>query len=141
VAAAVMAPPLRLPIQSPVDVERARRAVRVLTRNLGFDRDTAERVVLATVELATNLVRYAQHGELCLTTIPNAQGLGVQIESRDAGPGIPDLEQALRDGLSTSGGWGNGLPAVRRLMTTFTIKSDVTGTRIIACAWPTSRLP
>lgn len=110
-----------------------------MAESLGFDREAQERIVLATVELATNLVRYAQQGELGLTVTPGPAGAGLQLESRDAGPGIPNIDQALRDGFSTSGGFGSGLPAVRRLMDTFAIDSSPAGTTIVTGLWPTNR--
>ena len=130
---------VRVAIRSPTDVEQVRRGARDLAQSLGFDRPMAERVTLATVELATNLLRYARDGELRLTVIPGTDGRGVQLESQDAGPGIADVPQALTDGFSTGGGLGSGLPAVRRLMETFSIESSPRGTRIVTCLWPTSR--
>jgi serine/threonine-protein kinase RsbT len=134
-----MEPPIAVPIGAPVDVERARWEARRLVRALGFDVEGAESVVLATVELATNLLRYAQGGEIRLAPVAGPRGVGVQLESRDAGPGIADIDQALSDGFSTTGGLGSGLPAVRRLMQTFVLESDTSGTRIVACRWPAGR--
>ena len=65
---------------------------------------------------------------------------GIEIASRDAGPGIADLAAALRDGCSTGGGRGSGLPAVRRLMDEFAITSGPGGTRITARKWRTARI-
>jgi serine/threonine-protein kinase RsbT len=99
----------------------------------------SEAVALAVSELASNLVRYANAGELVLSPTTGPRGEGVEVESRDLGPGIPDLELALRDGFSTGGGLGNGLPAVRRLMDEFEISSTTSGTRIVARKWSGAR--
>jgi serine/threonine-protein kinase RsbT len=96
----------------------------------------SEAVALAVSELAANLVRYAEAGEVVLSPTTGSRGEGVEIESRDLGPGIANLELALRDGFSTGGGLGNGLPAVRRLMDEFEISSPSSGTRIVARKWP-----
>jgi serine/threonine-protein kinase RsbT len=127
---------VRLTVSSPVDAERACRSARVLARELGFSAADAERVSLAVSELATNLVRHADGGELRLAIVQGPRGRGVQVESRDVGPGIADLDLALEDGYSTTGGLGSGLPATRRLMDEFTIASDGRGTRVVARKWP-----
>ena len=136
---AAMDASVRFAIQSLADIEQARRGTRDLAESLGFDRVLVERVILAAVELATNLLRYARGGELCLTVVSGTGGRGVQLESRDIGPGIADVARALTDGFSTGGGLGSGLPAVRRLMETFSIASSPSGTRIVTRLWPTSR--
>lgn len=118
-------------VTTQTDVERARREVRALARSLGFAAPVAESVTLAVVELATNLVRYAQRGELLVTPVEN----GLQIESTDFGPGIADVDRAMEDGFSTGGGLGAGLGAVRRLMDEITIVTGPEGTRIVARKW------
>jgi hypothetical protein len=82
-------------------------------------------------ELATNLVRHATRGRLWLATRPQRQE--VEVLSVDDGPGITDLERALRDGFSTGGTPGTGLGAVRRLAHTFDIHSSCPqGTIVLA---------
>lgn len=135
-----MTTPFRLSVRRPVDVEQARRVARSLARQLGFGAADGEAIVLATSELATNLLRYAPGGAVILSSIEGVHGPGVQVESRDCGPGIADLPQALMDGVSTGGGFGCGLPAVRRLMDTFVLTTGPEGTTIVAGKWrsPTS---
>jgi serine/threonine-protein kinase RsbT len=123
-------------VTSRVDAERVCRSSRTLARELGFTSADTERVSLAVSELATNLVRHAQGGELRLAIVEGARGRGLEVESRDAGPGIADLGLALQDSYSTSGGLGSGLPAARRLMDEFAITSDLSGTRVVARKWP-----
>jgi serine/threonine-protein kinase RsbT len=106
---------------------------------VGFDDEAAACLAVATMELATNLVRYGRFGIITLSPIAGARGTGVRLESSDEGPGIDDLAQALMDGYSTGGGIGSGLPAVRRLMDTFDLASSPAGTRVVACKWPTGR--
>jgi serine/threonine-protein kinase RsbT len=135
-----MTAPFCLPIRRQADVEHARRAARSLARQFGFDPAGSEAIVLATSELATNLLRYAPGGTISLASIAGAGRRGVQVESRDGGPGIANLAQALTDGFSTSGGLGDGLPAVRRLMDTFDVTTGPEGTTVVAGKWlpPTS---
>jgi serine/threonine-protein kinase RsbT len=124
-----------LPVRGLPDVEQARRAARALAVQQGFAAADAERIVLAVSELATNLLRYAQQGELILSAVQGARGASVEVESRDAGPGIANLGRAQEDGYSTGGGLGGGLPGVRRLMDEFEISSGPSGTRILARKW------
>ena len=127
---------IRVAIAAPVDVERARREARALARAQRFSGVDVERLVLAVSELATNLLRYAQEGEIILTARPGVDHTGIEVESRDRGPGIPNITQALEDGFSTGGGFGDGLPAVRRLLDSFEIESSPNGTRVTARLCP-----
>jgi serine/threonine-protein kinase RsbT len=131
----VAGPPLRFVVTSQADVEEARRGARKLARRLGFGVADAECVALAVSELATNLTRYADHGEIVLSVVDGPRGASVQVESRDSGPGIADLPHALADGSSTGGSLGSGLPGARRLMDEFEIRTSPRGTRIVARKW------
>ena len=118
-----------------IDVERAVRAARSAADRLGFDRIGAESVAVAASELARNLLRYATDGVL---TIRDLADRGLEIESTDTGPGIGDVALALADRHSTGQGLGDGLGAVRRLMSEFEISTSPTGTSIKARRWPTA---
>lgn len=105
-----------------------------------FARD--ERGVIGTVvsELATNIIKYAGHGTIRIEPLLQDGRAGVRVQAIDRGPGIPDIEAALRDGFSTSGTLGLGLPAVRRLMDVMDIRCpEGGGTHIEAIRW--SRRP
>ncbi|MBM2810087.1 MAG: putative anti-sigma regulatory factor, serine/threonine protein kinase [Chloroflexi bacterium] len=131
--------PLHIPVATLSDQERARREARRLATARGFAPDAVEAVGLAASELASNLVRHATEGEIVLTGVDSVHGSGVQVESRDDGPGIPDVDSAMQDGFSTSGGLGSGLPGVRRLMDEFEISSAPNGTRVTTRKWPGTR--
>ena len=122
-------------IVTEVDVERIRREARALATHVGFERHDAEAILLAVSELATNLVRYAPGGELVVSVVTGANRVGILVQSSDLGPGIADVELALRDGYSTSGGLGGGLSGVRRMMDDFTIVTSPSGTSIEARKW------
>jgi serine/threonine-protein kinase RsbT len=122
-------------IDGPVDVERARRQGRVLARSVGFGPVDSEAVVLSISELATNLLRYARSGSILLDAIEESGRRGVRVESRDAGPGIFDIERALRGGNNTARSLGSGIASVRRLMDDFIIDSAPTGTKIVTHKW------
>ena len=120
-------------------VDDARRAARVLAATAGFSPPDVETVALAAGELAMNLHRYARDGEIVVEPIDEPGRRGVRITSRDSGPGIADVDAALRDGFSTGGGYGNGLPGIRRLMDEFSLETGAHGTTITACKWPSRR--
>jgi serine/threonine-protein kinase RsbT len=120
-------------------VYEARRAARVIAAELGFSPADVEVLALATGELAMNLHRYAHGGEILVEVIGAPPNCGVRLTSRDHGPGISDIDAAMRDGFSTGGGLGSGLPGTRRLMDKFDLVTGVTGTTITACKWPSRR--
>ncbi len=97
----------------------------------------AAHVATAASELANNLWMHSTRGgSISLALRESARGRGVELESLDAGPGIADLDLALREGYSTGGGLGCGLPGVQRLMDEFHIESAAgTGTRVLARKW------
>lgn len=125
-------------IEMRADVERARRHARTLAIQLGFKPEDAERVTLAVSELATNLLKYAQNGRIVASRFEESGIIGIQIESLDGGPGIDDIPSALRDGFSTGGGLGGGLPSVGRMMDDMVIESSASGTRIVTRKWLTT---
>lgn len=120
-------------------VHDARRIAREVAVKLGFSPVDAGVVAIVTGELAMNLHRYASDGEIVVEVIESPGARGVRIISRDNGPGIPDVEAAMRDGFTTGGGLGSGLPAARRLMDTFELTTGTEGTVITTTKWPTRR--
>jgi anti-sigma regulatory factor (Ser/Thr protein kinase) len=131
-----MAEVIRVAVAS--DASLARRTARATALAIGFDERASEEIALAVSELASNLTRHAQGGQLTLAPVAEGGRIGIQIESLDRGPGIPDAEQAMTDGFSTVGGLGCGLGAVNRLMDEFTISSQQVasaGTHIVCKHW------
>mgnify|MGYP001815349638 CR=1 FL=1 len=87
-------------------------------------------------ELAYNQLKYAKKGSIETSFFKQASQLGIKIKASDKGPGIPDIDLALRDNYSTSGTLGLGLPGVRRLVDEFVIKSVVNqGTTVEVIIW------
>jgi len=125
-----------VPVASDDDLVAARREGRMLAEQLGFSTSEATLVATAISELARNIVSYARRGEIQVSLVHNGNKRGINIVARDEGPGILDINLAMREGYSTSGGFGIGLPGVRRIMDEFAIASDVgRGTTITITKW------
>ena len=124
-------------VRGAVDVERARRAARVLTGSLGFSRVEQEMVTLSVSELATNLVRYAVEGSIVLRATLGPNRIGIEVESRDSGPGIATTRAAVHGPRSPGESLGAGLPAVCRLMDEFELHTAPTGTTVVCRRWRT----
>jgi serine/threonine-protein kinase RsbT len=133
----LMAPcQVRVPIDSDSDIVIARQKGRALATELGFSSTDVVRIATAISELARNVLSYAARGEIRLETVNSRNRCGIAIVATDHGPGIADVERAMQDAYSTSGGLGLGLPGVRRLMDEFTIDSTVgQGTTVCATKW------
>jgi serine/threonine-protein kinase RsbT len=127
---------VRVMIKSDEDILAARQEGRELGVRLGFG--SSELAVIATSisELARNLLLYAKNGCIVCWAIEREPKKGIVIQATDEGPGIPDVEAVLRDGFSTSGGLGLGLPGVRRMMDEFAIVSHKgSGTTVTTIKW------
>jgi serine/threonine-protein kinase RsbT len=127
---------IRVAINSDQDIVLARQKGRALASEFGFAAGDATLIATAISELARNIVSYARKGEIVLQVINGVNRQGLSIIASDNGPGIPDIRQALRDGFSTSGSLGMGLPGVRRLMDEFEITSQPgRGTTVAVKKW------
>lgn len=114
---------IRVPINSDVDIVKARQSGRETAAQAGFSLTDMSLIATAISELARNILRYAKHGEIVISHDDNSGKQGIVVVARDEGPGIRSIEQALQVGFSTSGGLGLGLPGVRRLTDEFEISS------------------
>jgi anti-sigma regulatory factor (Ser/Thr protein kinase) len=139
-------------ITDEAQVGTARRAVERYARGLGFTDDELAEIAIVVQEIGTNAARYASEGgHLHWTTTPG-DARGLELFYCDKGPGIHDFERAARDGVSSGGGLGAGLGAVRRLLDEFDAYSTVRGltrrlpgsrrtthgTAILGRKWPAS---
>jgi serine/threonine-protein kinase RsbT len=120
-----------------IDVADVRRQARDFAVALGFRSAASYRLATAVSELAHNLHFHAYPGgSIRLSRLAEDDRIGIEIVALDAGPGIPDLGLAMRDGYSTNRGLGAGLPGVLRLADDFAIESEAgTGTRVTATFW------
>lgn len=123
-------------IQSSQDVVLVRQAVRQFAVKLGFSLVDQTKIVTAASELARNTLDYGGGGTVKLEALQNGMRPGLRLVFEDSGPGIPDIELALKDGYTTGGGLGMGLGGAKRLVNEFHIVSRAgEGTSITIIKW------
>jgi serine/threonine-protein kinase RsbT len=128
-------------VSSDADVVEAREKGRELSAQLGFSSIDLTLIVTAISEVARNILLYAQKGEIVLRLDNHGERRGIVVVARDEGPGIPDLDLAMRDSYSTGNGLGLGLPGARRLMDEFQIESEIAkGTTVVMKKWAPDRV-
>jgi serine/threonine-protein kinase RsbT len=127
---------MKVTIESDADIVAARQRGRALALEMGFEAGDLVFIATAISELARNIVLYAGRGEIALRKGAKGGRRCLTVISRDKGPGIPDISNAMRDGFTTSGGLGLGLPGVRRVMDEFEIQSKPgAGTTVTVRKW------
>ena len=125
---------VRVPIGTETDVVLASEQGRKLASRLDFSPTDVTVIATAITEVARNILQYAQRGDLLLHLIRKPTRQGLAIVARDHGPGIRDVEQAIRDGK------GLGLATTRRLMDEFRIRSEPgRGTTVTMRKWTQCR--
>ena len=128
---------IRVDVRGDHDVVLARRAARRVAKAMGLSETRIAAVMTAASELATNLVQHAASGGSIVVEGTRRDGkecLG--ISAVDEGPGIVDIDLAMQEGYSSSGGLGGGLPAVGRLMDEISVvSSPEEGTQVVARKW------
>jgi serine/threonine-protein kinase RsbT len=118
------------------DVVMVRQAVREWAVSCGFSLVDQTKIVTAASELARNAVLYGGGGTVRLEALNDGARRGLRLVFEDQGPGIPDVDQALKDGFTTGSGLGLGLGGARRLVNEFAIDSRPgEGTRIAITRW------
>lgn len=126
----------RIRIKTDADIVNARQRGREMAAGLGFSSADLTMIATAISELARNIVEYARTGEIAVKLVSRNSNKGVAIIAHDDGPGISNIDQAMRDGFSTGDGLGLGLPGVRRLMDEFEITSEIgKGTTVAVKKW------
>jgi serine/threonine-protein kinase RsbT len=126
----------RVAIEHEADIVAARQKGRALAAATGFSSTDQTMIALAISEIARNIISYAQRGTVTLCQLEDAGRRGLQIVARDDGPGIADIELAMRDGYSTGKSLGVGLPGARRVMDEFELVSSLGhGTTITMKKW------
>ena len=113
-----------------------RQAVRECAIGQGFSLVDQTKLVTAASELARNIINYGGGGEMLTQLLVEGTRKGIRLVFIDRGPGIPDIELAMKDGYTTGGGMGLGLGGAKRLSSEFHIESRVgAGTRVTITRW------
>jgi len=124
------------PISTPEDVVGVRQAVRQRAVDLGFSLVDQTKIVTAASELARNTLQYGGGGSLRIEEIFEGSRRGLRLIFEDNGPGIANIELAMKDGYTTSNGLGLGLSGAKRLSNEFSIDSRPgQGTRVTIVRW------
>jgi len=126
----------RFALRDESDVAAARRDTRKLAAGRGFSTGAVEALTTAVSEVARNVIVHAGHGQIRLGIADDDGRLGLVVITEDDGPGIQNIEDAMRDGHSTGDGLGLGLPSARRLVDEFELHSVVgQGTTVTLRMW------
>ena len=124
-----------VPIKTGEDVVRVRQKVRVRATEAGLSLVDQTKLITAASELARNTLDYGKGGEARIETVATPR-TGVRIAFCDKGPGIPDVQLALKDGYTSGNGLGHGLGGARRLVDDFDIQTAVgKGTTVTIARW------
>ena len=125
-----------LELRAAADVVQVRQLVRARAAELGFSLVDQTKIVTAASELARNTLDYGGGGTVTLEQVNEGLRRGLRLVFEDRGPGIADVNLALRDGYTTGSGLGLGLGGSRRLVNEFTIHSRPgEGTRVTIARW------
>jgi serine/threonine-protein kinase RsbT len=123
-------------VQTAEDVVAIRQAVRQRAVELGFNLVDQTKIVTAASELARNTVQYGGGGTVTIEALEDLGRRGLRLTFADEGPGISDIDLAMKDGYTTGGGLGLGLSGAKRLSNDFHIDSKPgQGTRVTITRW------
>ena len=124
------------PLRSSNDVVLARQKVRQWSTELHFSLVDQTKLVTAASELARNALEHGKGGDMTIELLSNGSKAGLRLIFEDQGPGIPDIQQALKDGFTSASGMGLGLGGSKRLVNEFSIESEVgKGTKVTVIRW------
>lgn len=127
---------LTLPLRRSEDIVRMRQTVREHAVGQGFSLVDQTKIVTAASELARNAIEYGGGGEVEIVEVLNGARKGVRLVFSDQGPGIADIELAMKDGYTSGNGLGLGLGGAKRLSSEFSIESRPgAGTRVTITRW------
>lgn len=123
-------------VRSSDDVVRVRQQVRARALEVGLSLVDQTKIVTAASELARNMLDYGGGGVATIEVVSDGIRRGLRLVFADQGPGIPDIQLALKDGYTSGGGLGLGLGGAKRLCNEFSIDSKPgEGTRIVCARW------
>lgn len=123
-------------ISREIDVIPFRNRLKEYAVKIGMSLVNQTKIITAGSELARNMLRYADGGKVTIEVVSKGRENGLRLIFADEGPGIPDINLAMKDGYSTAKSLGLGLPGTRRLVSEFSIESSVgKGTTVTVTKW------
>jgi serine/threonine-protein kinase RsbT len=118
------------------DVVRVRQLTRTFAVEVGLGLVDQTKIVTASSEIARNTLDYGGGGQVTAEIVDQGGRRGVRLTFDDKGPGIADIEQALKDGFTSGKGMGLGLGGAKRLSNEFSIASKPgEGTKVVIARW------
>lgn len=134
--AAAVAQVDELPLRRSEDIVRMRQVVRERAIALGFGLVDQTKIITAASELARNTLVYGGGGDVEVAQLTAGVRKGLRLTFADRGPGIDDIQQALKDGFTSGSGLGLGLGGAKRLSSEFALESTPgIGTRATIIRW------
>ena len=126
----------RMVIEKEQDVVLYRNRVKEFAVKIGMSLVNQTKLITAASELVRNMLKYANGGVTTIEVISKGRENGIRLIFEDKGPGIADINSAMKDGFSTGKSLGLGLPGAKRLCSEFDIKSTVgKGTLVTLIKW------
>jgi serine/threonine-protein kinase RsbT len=123
-------------IQKEQDVVLFRNRVKEYTVKIGMGILNQTKLITAASELVRNMLRYAGGGQVLIEIVTRGRDNGVRLTFKDQGPGIKNVDMAMKDGFSTGKSLGLGLPGAKRLVSEFDLKSELgKGTTVTVIKW------
>jgi serine/threonine-protein kinase RsbT len=118
------------------DVVLFRNRVKEFAQKIKMGLVNQTKLITAASELVRNMLRYADGGDITIEVVSKGRENGIRLVFKDSGPGISDIQLAMKDGYSTGKSLGLGLPGAKRLVNDFTITSEVNkGTVVTIIKW------
>lgn len=119
-----------------IDVIPFRNRLKEYAVKIGMGLVNQTKIITAASELARNMLKYANGGKAVIEVVTKGKENGIRLTFTDHGPGIPDIQKAMKDGFSTGKSLGLGLPGTKRLVSEFDIQSEVgKGTTVTVIKW------
>jgi serine/threonine-protein kinase RsbT len=126
----------KVDIRSSDDVVRVRQVARTLALGAGLSLVDQTKIITAASELARNTLDYGGGGSVLAELVEVSGRRGLRLTFEDQGPGIADIETALKDGFTSGKGMGLGLGGAKRLSNEFSIHSKPgEGTKVVIARW------
>lgn len=125
-----------MPIFREQDVIPFRNRVKEAAVKIGMSILNQTKLITAASELVRNMLKYGGGGQATIEVVNRGKEYGIRLTFADKGPGIKDIDLAMKDGYTTGKSLGLGLPGARRLVSEFAIQSVVdVGTTVTVTKW------